>query len=227
VRVLRSLPHEGSAFTQGLLWHDGHLYESVGQYGESELRVLDGRSGRVVRRTSLEATEFGEGIALVGDRLFQLTFREQIVRLWRRDDLASAGSMRYAGEGWGLTFDGRRLVQSDGTATLTFRSADDFSVLSSLRVRRAGRPEHYLNELEWADGAVLANVWLSDEIVRIDPESGEVVAVYDASGLLDVATRARVGVLNGIAWDAEHGTFYLTGKYWPLMFEVELVDPDD
>jgi glutaminyl-peptide cyclotransferase len=176
---------------------------------------------------ALPAGEFGEGLALVGERLVQLTWHEGLARVWRRDDFALLATWRYEGEGWGLAFDGRELVQSDGSATLTFRSADDFSPRRTLEVRRAGRAQAYLNELEWAEGALYANVWQSDEIVRIDPASGEVRAVFDASGLLPAELRATTDVLNGIAYDPERRRFFLTGKLWPQLFEVELVAPSD
>jgi glutamine cyclotransferase len=225
VRVVAVHPHDSAAFTQGLLWHRGRLYESLGGYGSSRLREVEPATGRVVREVALPAGEFGEGLALVGERLIQLTWHEGIARVWRLEDFALLATWRYTGEGWGLTFDGRELVQSDGGATLTFRSADDFSPRRTLRVRRGGRPEAYLNELEWADGALYANVWQSDEIVRIDPASGEVVAVFDAGGLLPAAVRAETDVLNGIAYEPERRRFFVTGKLWPQLFEVELVEP--
>jgi len=226
VRILAVRPHDPAAYTQGLLWHAGRLYESVGHYGRSALREVDPESGRVEREVKLPAEEFGEGLALAGGRLFQLTWKEQIARVWRLDDFAPAGALRFEGEGWGLAFDGRRLVQSDGTSTLTYRSPDDFRVLGSVRVLREGLPVHYLNELEWVEGALYANVWMSDEIVRIDPASGEVNAVFDAAGLLDPETQAEAEALNGIAWNPERRVFYLTGKLWPRLFEVELIEPE-
>jgi len=148
-----------------------------------------------------------------------------VARFWRASDFTPLGSARIDGEGWGLTFDGRELVQSDGSPTLTFRSAADFKVSRTLRVVRGGRPQAYLNELEWADGAIYANVWQSDEIVRIDSASGEVVAVFDAAGLLGDEERAAADVLNGIAWNPRSRRFYITGKLWPKLFEVELRAP--
>lgn len=225
VRVLAEHPHDPRAFTQGLLWHDGRLYESVGGYGESALREVELATGVVRREARLPRGEFGEGLALVGERLVQLTWREGVARFWRRADFAPDGLARYDGEGWGLAFDGRDLIQSDGTSRLTFRSPDDLSLRRELRVTRTGRPEAYLNELEWADGALYANVWQSDEIVRIDPADGRVTAVFDAGALLLPEERARAEVLNGIAWNPATRRFYLTGKRWPKLFEVELVTP--
>ncbi len=222
VRVLAAYPHDPEAFTQGLLFHGGKLYESLGREGRSSVREVELSSGRVLREARLPAREFGEGLALVGDRLFQLTWRDGVAHVWGRADFASSGTHRYEGEGWGLAFDGQRLIQSDGSATLTFRSSTDFSVLGSLRVTRDGRPEPFLNELELVDGALYANIWSSDEIVRIDLARGEVTAVWSAAGLLDSDQRQRADVLNGIAWNPEARRFYITGKLWPLLFEVEL-----
>lgn len=227
VRVHAVHPHDPSAFTQGLLWHDGRLYESLGGYGRSRVREVEVASGAVLREARLPAGEFGEGLALAGDRLIQLTWREGVARFWRLADLAPLGVASYAGEGWGLAFDGRDLVQSDGSATLVFRAPDDMRLLRRVRVTRAGRPEPYLNELEWAEGALYANVWQSDEIVRIDPATGAVTAVFDASGLLAPAERDGLDVLNGIAWNPTTRRFYLTGKLWPKLFEVELLAPVD
>jgi len=226
IRIVAVHPHDPAAFTQGLVWHDGRLYESLGGYGRSSVREVDLESGRVLRESRLPASEFGEGLALAGDRWIQLTWRESTAHLWRRDDLVAAGSMSYEGEGWGLTTDGDRLVMSDGSSALVFRSSESFAPLSTLRVTRAGRPEAYLNELEWAAGSIYANIWQSDEIVRIDPASGEVRAVFDAGGLLTAEERQSTDVLNGIAWNPGTGRFYLTGKLWPKLFEVELVESE-
>lgn len=225
-RVVGVRPHDVRAYVQGLLFHDGRLYESYGQYGRSQVAEIDPASGRVLRRALLPADRFAEGLARVGDRLVQLTWREGVAHLWRLPGLEPDGEWRYEGEGWGLTFDGERLIQSDGSAVLTFRSPEDFRILGRVTVRRAGSAVPYLNELEWAEGSVYANVWMSDEILRIDPASGEVTAAWDASGLLDPAARELgAEVLNGIAWEPARRVFHLTGKYWPSRFEVELPEP--
>lgn len=225
-RVLGVRPHDSRAYVQGLLFHDGRLYESTGQYGHSQLVEIDPASGRVLRAARLPPDEFAEGLARVGDRLIQLTWREGVARIWRLPELEPAGEWRYEGEGWGLAFDGERLIQSDGSAVLTFRSPEDFRVIGRVTVKRGGTAVPYLNELEWAEGAIYANVWMSDEILRIDPGSGRVTAVWDASGLLDPAARELgAEVLNGIAWEPGRRLFHLTGKYWPSRFEVELPEP--
>jgi len=225
-RVIAVRPHDARSYVQGLLFHDGRLYESSGQYGRSRLAEVDPSSGRLLREVRLPADEFAEGLARVGDRLIQLTWREGVARIWRLPGLEPVGEWRYEGEGWGLAFDGERLIQSDGSAVLTFRSPDDFRILGRVAVRRGETAVPYLNELEWVEGALYANVWMSDEILRIDPVSGRVTAVWDASGLLDPAARELgAEVLNGIAWDPGRRLFHLTGKYWPSRFEVELPEP--
>ncbi len=222
VRVLAVHPHDAKAFTQGLIWRDGHLFESLGLRGHSALREVDIASGHVLREVKLPSDEFGEGIEEVGGRIFQLTWQEGIVHLWRASDFAPLRTFHIRDEGWGLAWDGLRLIQSDGSSTLYFRSPDDFRVLGSLKVSRDGQPAAYLNEMEYVDGSIYANVWQSDEILRIDPASGRVVEVFDASGLLDPEARAHADVLNGIAWNPRRRIFYLTGKLWPKLFEVEL-----
>jgi len=227
VRVRAVFPHDPKAFTQGLLWRRGHLYESLGLRGRSALREVELESGRVLREVELPADEFGEGLAEAEGRLFQLTWQQGIVHVWRLSDFAPQGQMSYRGEGWGLAWDGKRLIQSDGSSTLRFRSPADFSELGTLRVLRAGRPQAYLNELEFVDGRIYANVWQSDEIVRIDPASGEVDEVFDASGLLSEHESRHADVLNGIAWNPDRKVFYITGKLWPSLFEVELPASSD
>jgi len=225
LEVVASYPHDAGAFTEGLLWHRGRLYESTGMYGTSSLREVDLASGRVLRRRDLEPQQFGEGLALAGGELFQLTYQAELGWVWDLATFARLRTFAYRGEGWGLTFDGTHLIQSDGSSRLTFRSPVDFSPLRELPVLRAGRPQFYLNELEWVQGELWANVWQSDEILRIDPQSGRVTGSVDASQLLAPEERRHADVLNGIAWDAERGHFLLTGKYWPKLFAVAIRNP--
>jgi glutaminyl-peptide cyclotransferase len=223
VEVLASRPHDPRAFTQGLLFADGALFESTGLEGRSSLRQVDPASGEVVRSVDVPAPLFAEGIALAGGRIFQLTWRDGEARVYDPSSLRLIARHSYTGEGWGLAFDGRRLVMSDGTSTLWFRDPESFDVVSSVTVTLRGAPLAGLNELEHAGGAVYANVWRTDRIVRIDPASGEVTAEIDASGLLTAEERVGADVLNGIAHDPARGVFYLTGKLWPRMFEVRFV----
>lgn len=220
LEVVATYPHDADAFTQGLLWHRGRLFESTGMWGRSSLREVEIESGRVLRRVDLERQDFGEGLALAGDRLYQLSFQSEIGWVWDLASFAKVGNFAYQGEGWGLTYDGAELIQSDGSSRLAFRSPVDFSLRRELSVVRAGRPLFYLNELEWVNGEIWANVWQSDEIVRIDARTGAVTASVDASRLLSPEERRHTDVLNGIAWDPEREVFLLTGKYWPKLFAV-------
>lgn len=223
VEVVETYPHARDAFTQGLVYHDGRLYESTGLVGRSSLRQVELRSGRVLRRANVDPPRFAEGLALVGDRLWQLTWHAGRALVWDEAGFEHLSTRRYEGEGWGLCFDGEHLVMSDGSEHLAFRDPETFDVNRRVRVTKVGRPVRRLNELECVDGHVYANVWQADDIVRIDPESGRVTAVIDASGLLPPEDAAEADVLNGIAYVPERDTFLLTGKRWPRMFEVELV----
>jgi len=224
VKVISTRPHDTSAYTQGLVWHEGQLYESAGLYGESSLRQVDPATGEVRRRVDLPPQYFAEGLAWVGDRLIQITWQEGVALVYRVSDFQKVGELRYTGEGWGLCHDGARLVMSDGSDRLTFRDPETFAAVGEVRVRMVGAPVGQLNELECVDGAVYANIYQTEDIVRVDPATGEVTAVIDASGLLAAADyQAGAEVLNGIAWMPETKRFLITGKRWPLMFEVELV----
>jgi glutaminyl-peptide cyclotransferase len=220
VEVRRVLPHDRASFTQGLVIAGGGLFESRGQYGESSIRRLDRETGRVLDERPLAPELFGEGLAAVGETLVQLTWQEGVAIVWDRASLTETGRFGYAGEGWGLCSDGRRLFQSDGSHVLTVRDPRSFAVRDRLAVTVQGRPVQQLNELECAEGWIYANLLGSDEIARIDPHSGRVTAVIDASGLLSERERQGANVLNGLAYDEEKGLFLLTGKYWPKMFEV-------
>ena len=224
VDVLRELSHERDAYTQGLVWWNDQLFESAGRYGESSLRRLDPQTGRVEQRIDVSAEYFGEGLALVDRRLIMLTWTAERAFTYDRDSFELGESFRYRGEGWGLCYDGRRLVMSDGSDLLTFRDPDTFEPVGEQRVRLRGQPLRELNELECVDGAVYANVWEEDFLVRIDPETGRVTHHIDATGLLKGEDRIGAEVLNGIAFNPTSETFYITGKWWPKMFEVRFVE---
>lgn len=223
VEVLREFPHERDAYTQGLVWWNGHLFESTGREGESTLRRLDPDTGRVEQRIDIPAQYFGEGLALVDQRLIMLTWRAQRAFAFERDSFQLLDTYRYQGEGWGLCYDNERLVMSDGSDRLTFRDPITFELIGEQRVRLRGQPLYELNELECVDGAIYANVWTEDFIVRIDPATGRVTDYINAAGLLRGGDLIGSEVLNGIAYNPNAQTFYITGKWWPKMFEVRFV----
>jgi glutaminyl-peptide cyclotransferase len=221
--VMETLPHDPEAFTQGLVWDDGVFLESTGRYGRSDLREVDARSGEVIRSRPLAANEFGEGLAQVGDRLIQLTYREGVAHVYDRETFEVVGRFRYDGEGWGLCYDGEDLWMSDGSATLTRRDPETFAVRGRLDVTRSGSPLRRLNELACVGDEIYANVWTTTDIVRIGTADGRVRAVIDASALVPDDARVRAdpdAVLNGIAYDAALDRFFLTGKLWDVMYVV-------
>jgi glutamine cyclotransferase len=221
---VRTFPHDPEAFTQGLLLHKGKLYESTGLPGRSSLRRVDLETGRVEAKVDLEYPVFGEGLALVGNELYQLTWQEGRALVWDLATFHKRREYRYHGEGWGLCYDGRRLIMTDGSDQLVFRDPATFLETGRVSVRHDGRPLRLLNELECADGgAVYANVWQEQALVRIDPDTGHTTAWIDAAGLLSPDEAMRADVLNGIAFVPGAGRLLITGKYWPKLFEVELV----
>ena len=221
--VLETWPHDPDAFTQGLVWDDGRFFESTGRYGRSDLREVDAISGEVIRSRPLDPREFGEGLALVNGRLIQLTYREGVAHVYDRNTFEPVGRFRYEGEGWGLCFDGSELWMSDGSDRLTRRDPDTFEVLGQQRVTRDGRGVERLNELACVGEHVYANVWLTDELVRIRRDDGRVDAVIDASALVPDDERVRAdpdAVLNGVAFDPESDRFFLAGKLWDVLYVV-------
>lgn len=224
-RVIADHPHDPQAFTQGLVWHEGSLYESTGRHGHSQLREVELETGQVLRSQDLGNSYFGEGLTIWQDRLLQLTWLSETAFVWALDDFALLDQLTYPTHGWGLTHDGTRLIMTDGSATLYFRDPDTFVEIGRVTVDAWGEPLSMLNELEWIDGAVWANVWQTDLVVRIDPESGSVTDVIDLAGLLSPGEIGAANVLNGIAHDPATGRVWVTGKFWPRLFEIELVDP--
>lgn len=226
--VVNTYPHDPTAFTQGLIYHAGYLYESTGLYGESSLRKVELETGEVLQRVELPANTFGEGLALWEDRLFQLTWQEGIGFIYALTDFAFLGQFTYPTEGWGLTHDGHQLIMSDGSHRLYFLNPETLQIVGDVEVYNQGQPVERLNELEYINGEVFANVWLTDKIVRIDPASGEAVGWIDLQGILpeDLITPST-DVLNGIAYDPEENRLFVTGKNWPLLFEIRLVPNAD
>ncbi len=220
----RTLPHDAAAYTQGLLIHDGGFLESTGQYGQSQLRRVDIATGQVLHGVDLHADHFGEGIAVVGDRVIQLTWKAGLAFVYDVETLAVVDTLEYEGEGWGLCYDGVSLFQSDGSGTLLRRDPGTFAVLGELRVTRDGFSTRNLNELECVGQDIYANVYMTNEIVRIDKLTGEVTGAVDALGLALASGRPNDpgAVFNGIAWDDRTGLFYVTGKLWPEVFEIAI-----
>ena len=237
-RVVAEFPHDPGAWTQGLLFHDGGFYESTGLHGRSSVRRVALASGAVERIHELPAAFYGEGLARIGDRLFQVTWKNGIGFVYGRSDFRRERTFAYEGQGWGLTSDGRRLILSDGSAYLRFFDPETFEPAGRLLAHRNKTPVRGLNELEWVRGKIFANVWPTDRIVVVDPESGRVTGEFDLS---DLRTRLRMGprakryagktgerrpeppdVANGIAYDAEGDRLFVTGKFWPKVFEIVL-----
>ncbi|MFV1918383.1 glutaminyl-peptide cyclotransferase [Sphingomonas sp. MJ1 (PH-R8)] len=222
-RIVARYPHDPGAFTEGLLWHDGALFESIGLEGRSEVRRVRLEDGQVLARAVLPADQFGEGLALWENSLVSLTWKTGLAHRWDAKTLKRTGSFRYTGEGWGLASDGKALIQSDGSATLRFRDPKSFAVQRELTVTANGRPVRNLNELEVVDGAIFANVWHRNYLVRIDPASGAVTGLMDLSALAtEVAATDPEAVPNGIAWDPAKRRLFVTGKLWPTLFEIAL-----
>lgn len=225
-RLLGSWPHDPEAFTQGLFWLDGHLWESTGHVGRSTVRKVRLEDGAVLQSVSIPAGLFGEGIAPWGDEIVSLTWRDGAGFRWDRASLTLNSRFAYPGEGWGLTQNGRELIMSDGTSELRVLDPETFEERRRIRVTAAGRPVARLNELEWVRGEIFANVWLTGLIVRIDPETGKVTGIVDLRPLAAETTRGDPDhVLNGIAYDAAGDRLFVTGKNWPRLYRIELTPP--
>lgn len=221
--VIRTFPHDSSAFTQGLAYDCGALYEGTGGYGQSTLRRVDLRSGSVLQQTRLNSTFFGEGVAVCNDRIVQLTWKSGIGLVYDKQNLTQIGEFRYPTEGWGITSDGKRLIMSDGTETLHFLDLETFEELGWLKVKAAGVPVQGLNELEYIKGEIYANLWPTNWIAIISPQTGEVLRTVNLSGILQKNDARGVDVLNGIAYDPEGDRLFVTGKLWPKLFQIRIV----
>ena len=223
-QIVARFPHDPHAFTEGLFIDSGQLFESTGETGRSSVRQVDLASGKVLRSVAIPPPQFGEGIAPWQGQVLSLTWRDQKGYRWNRKTLKQVGSFHYEGEGWALTSTGRELVMSDGTDVLRFIDPRNFAVKRTLKVTVQGRPLRQINELEWVQGQIYANIWLTDYAVKIDPVSGKVVGLIDLTQLHQAAAAyGEDQVANGIAWDAAKRKLYFTGKEWPALFEVKLV----
>ena len=223
--IVGDYPHDPNAFLQGLLWYDGALYESTGSHsaGISTVRRLEFPSGKVLQSVKLSPEHFGEGLALVDDRLIQITWQSKRGFVYDRETLGLLREFTYATEGWGLTYDGKNLIMSDGSNVLTYLDAQTFAPVRKLSVTMNGRPVYEINELEFIEGEIWANVWHTDMILRIDPGSGRVNSFLNLKGILPPEKRTDPeAVLNGIAYDAQDKRIFVSGKLWPRLFEIKV-----
>jgi glutamine cyclotransferase len=221
-RIVHEYPHDSTAYTQGLVYEDGTLYEGTGKRGKSTLRQVELETGKILQLQSLDSRLFGEGIVIWEDKIVQLTWTSRFGMIYDKKTFRQLGRFRYSGEGWGLTHDGTHLIMSDGTSTLRFLDPKTFGVVRQLRVTSRGRRVDNLNELEYVNGEILANVWGEDYIVAISPTSGLVTSYIDLSRLWP-QRRDPEAVLNGIAYDATGKRLFVTGKNWPKLFEIEIL----
>jgi glutamine cyclotransferase len=223
-RIVHTYPHDPQAYTQGLVFVDGHLYESTGLNGRSSLRMVDLEAGRVLQSAPVPSQYFAEGLAAWGSTLVQLTWQSHVVFVYDRFSFRLLRTMHYPGDGWGLTEDGRSLILSDGTATLHFLDPQTFREIRHVVVKDRGAPVTELNELEYVRGQIYANVWHTDRIARIAPATGQVLGWIDLTGLLAPGEVSDPeAVLNGIAYDAARDRLFVTGKLWPKLFEIKVV----
>jgi glutamine cyclotransferase len=218
--IVNTFPHDPNAFTQGLVFEDGYLYESTGLRGQSTLRKVDLTTGDVILSLSLDPSLHAEGITVFNDRIIQLTFTSGIGFIYDQQSFTNQGNFNFTPEGWGVTHDGHKLIMSDGSSQLRFLDIETFEETARIEVTDRGQPVIWLNELEYVEGEIYANVWQSDAMARISPETGEVLGWIELSGLL--ADESQAGVLNGIAYDSATGRLFVTGKNWPKLFEIEL-----
>lgn len=224
IQVVKEYPHDTQSYTQGLFFHKGQMYESTGQYGSSTFRKVNMENGEAIKKLDFSRKYFAEGSCVLGDNLYILTWQSKVAFIYDANTLEYKSTYSYPREGWGLTTDGKQLIASDGSSKLYFLT-DDFKLVKSVNVTLDGRPIRYLNELEYINGKIWANVYLTDLIVIIDPSSGKIEATVDCSGLLPQNLRDEdTDVLNGIAYNPETGKTYLTGKYWKRLYEVKLVE---
>lgn len=223
LKIKAEYPHDSKAYTQGLFWHDGTLFETTGLHGQSSLRTVDLGTGKSIRKVSFSRKYFAEGSTVIGDNLYILTWQEHIAFIYDAKTLNYLKAYSYPREGWGLTTDGKSLIASDGSSRIYFLSPD-FKLERTIKVSADGRPLSWLNELEYIDGKIWANIYTTDTIAIIDPRDGNVEAFIDCSGLLpDKLRTPDTDVLNGIAYNPADGKIYLTGKNWKRLYEVELV----
>lgn len=221
--VVNAWPHDRAAFTQGLEFYQGGLYESTGQYGASSVRQVELQTGRVLRQFDVPRQYFAEGLTIFQGKLFQLTWQSHKGFIYDPHNFGPLGEFHIEGEGWGLTHDDRSLIMSDGTNQIRFLDPVNYTTVKSIKVFDGDQPLMQLNELEYIKGEIYANIWKTDWIVRLDPETGKILGWIDLKNLLPESERSTVvDVLNGIAYDEAHDRLFVTGKLWPKIFEIRL-----
>jgi glutamine cyclotransferase len=223
-RVVATYPHDHDAFTQGLEYVDGRFYEGTGLNGHSTIRIVTPATGQVLKKQALDYMYFGEGITVFGGKLYELTWQNGTAIVYDAKTFEKTGEFHYSGEGWGLTHDGTQLIMSDGTPSLRFLDPVTFKERGRLYVRDGSRPVTELNELEYIEGEIWANVWQTSMIARINPQTGQVNSWVDLTGLLKPSETQGVDVMNGIAYDAKGKRIFVTGKKWPKLFEIQVVE---
>ena len=224
ISVVEIFPHDPESFTQGFVYHRGYFYESTGLHGKSALKKIELNSGKVIKRVELGKEYFGEGMTIFDDKIYQLTWLNKTCFIYYLSSFKKTGRFSYRSEGWGLTTDGKSLIMSDGTAVITFLNPETFQVIRRIKVRDGKMPVKYLNELEFICGEIWANVFTTDLIARISPQTGRVLSWIDLSSLPALLPRSsRRDVLNGIAYDPERDRIFVTGKFWPQIFEIKIV----
>lgn len=225
-RIINTYPHDINAFTQGLIFHEGFLFEGTGKNGFSSISKINLEDNEVLMRKALNRRYFGEGIEVVDNKIYQLTWTSNMVFVWDKNNFEQIGTHYNASQGWGLAYDGEYLILSDGTNTLQFMDTENFVTQKRVMVTFGGNPLSNINELEYINGEIWANVWQTDVIVRINPDSGVTTSFIDLTGLSNqTQLGSNEAVLNGIAWDSENNRLFVTGKHWANLFEIELVEP--
>lgn len=224
--IVKEYPHDPGAFTQGLVYDNGLLYEGTGLYGNSSLRRVELETGRILDLVTLPYWLFGEGLTIWGNKLIQLTWQSELGLVYDKSNMSRIGDFVYQTEGWGITSDERRLIMSDGTDTLHFLDPDSFKEIGQLKVQADGTPLFGLNELEYVNGSIYANVWKTRKIAIISPQTGEVRAWIDLEGITDKKNWKNIDVMNGIAYDTEDNRLFVTGKFWPEIFQISVTEKD-
>ncbi len=219
--VLKKFPHDKDAFTQGLEYHEGILYESTGLWGSSELRKVELETGQVIQSKSLAPKYFGEGITIFQEKVFQLTWKSGKGFVYDLDTFDLIREFSIPGEGWGLTNNGKNLILSNGSDQILFLDIESLQFIKSINVKKEGKPQYFLNELEYVENEIWANVWKTDQILRINPSNGEVIGILDLSIISE--KQSEDDVANGIAWDAQSNRIFVTGKFWNYIYQIEQI----